>query len=301
MVDQMIAVRGDQIVDVLPVAARGRLRVAGALASRAGPAPRPVVPKARVSDATGTPARPPVLCHKKAGSSRGVPSSGLKGGSPSREASACPTRCQSIGTGSLGNPSAPQGVLDCGAAVAVHVSSSLESSRAHVLASSAPPKGLRVALPGRSGQPRPRRRLPRGTGQAAGRPASISSSPTRPTTCSSRATCCGPTTPWSTASTTTGTSSPPSPTTTASPAPGSANAARVLKPDGAIWVIGSYHNIFRLGVALQDLGFWILNDVIWRKTNPMPNFRGRRFTNAHETLIWAAATPRRASPSTTRP
>ena len=62
---------------------------------------------------------------------------------------------------------------------------------------------------------------------------------------------------------------------------------RVLRPDGAIWVIGSYHNIFRLGVALQDLGFWIQNDVIWRKTNPMPNFRGKRFTNAHETLIWA--------------
>ena len=63
---------------------------------------------------------------------------------------------------------------------------------------------------------------------------------------------------------------------------------RVLKPDGALWVIGSYHNIFRLGTALQDLGFWIQNDVIWRKTNPMPNFRGKRFTNAHETLIWAA-------------
>jgi modification methylase len=62
---------------------------------------------------------------------------------------------------------------------------------------------------------------------------------------------------------------------------------RVLKPDGAIWVIGSYHNIFRIGVALQDLGFWIQNDVVWRKTNPMPNFRGKRFTNAHETLIWA--------------
>ena len=65
-------------------------------------------------------------------------------------------------------------------------------------------------------------------------------------------------------------------------------ARRVLKPDGAIWVIGSYHNIFRLGVALQDLDFWMLNDVIWRKANPMPNFRGTRFTNAHETLIWAA-------------
>jgi modification methylase len=63
---------------------------------------------------------------------------------------------------------------------------------------------------------------------------------------------------------------------------------RVLKPDGAIWVIGSYHNIFRVGTALQDLGFWLLNDVVWRKANPMPNFRGRRFTNAHETLIWAS-------------
>jgi modification methylase len=62
---------------------------------------------------------------------------------------------------------------------------------------------------------------------------------------------------------------------------------RVLKPNGALWVIGSYHNIFRLGTALQDLGFWIHNDIVWRKTNPMPNFRGRRFTNAHETLIWA--------------
>ena len=61
----------------------------------------------------------------------------------------------------------------------------------------------------------------------------------------------------------------------------------VLKDDGAIWVIGSYHNIFRLGAILQDLGFWILNDVVWRKSNPMPNFRGKRFTNAHETLIWA--------------
>lgn len=63
---------------------------------------------------------------------------------------------------------------------------------------------------------------------------------------------------------------------------------RVLKPAGTMWVIGSYHNIFRVGAMLQDLGFWILNDVMWRKTNPMPNFRGRRFTNAHETLIWAA-------------
>jgi len=62
---------------------------------------------------------------------------------------------------------------------------------------------------------------------------------------------------------------------------------RVLKDDGAIWVIGSYHNIFRLGVAMQDMGFWVMNDVIWRKANPMPNFKGTRFTNAHETLIWA--------------
>src|SRR3990167_2908885 len=65
-------------------------------------------------------------------------------------------------------------------------------------------------------------------------------------------------------------------------------ARRVLKPDGALWVIGSYHNIFRVGAILQDLGFWILNDVVWRKTNPMPNFKGTRFTNAHETLIWAS-------------
>ena len=65
-------------------------------------------------------------------------------------------------------------------------------------------------------------------------------------------------------------------------------ARRVLKPTGTIWVIGSYHNIFRVGTTLQDLGFWILNDIIWRKTNPMPNFRGRRFTNAHETMIWAS-------------
>ena len=63
---------------------------------------------------------------------------------------------------------------------------------------------------------------------------------------------------------------------------------RILKPDGAIWLIGSYHNVFRMGTALQDLDYWMLNDVIWRKVNPMPNFRGRRFTNAHETLIWAS-------------
>ncbi len=65
-------------------------------------------------------------------------------------------------------------------------------------------------------------------------------------------------------------------------------ARRLLRKDGTLWVMGAYHNIFRIGAILQDLGFWILNDVIWRKSNPMPNFRGRRFTNAHETLIWAA-------------
>ncbi|MET0251208.1 MAG: site-specific DNA-methyltransferase [Novosphingobium sp.] len=65
-------------------------------------------------------------------------------------------------------------------------------------------------------------------------------------------------------------------------------ARRVLKPGGSLWVIGSYHNIFRVGAILQDLGFWILNDIVWRKSNPMPNFKGTRFTNAHETLIWAA-------------
>jgi modification methylase len=63
---------------------------------------------------------------------------------------------------------------------------------------------------------------------------------------------------------------------------------QVMKPNATLWVIGSYHNIFRVGAILQDLGFWILNDIVWRKSNPMPNFRGRRFTNAHETLIWAA-------------
>ena len=66
---------------------------------------------------------------------------------------------------------------------------------------------------------------------------------------------------------------------------------RVMKPSATLWVIGSYHNIFRVGSILQDLGFWILNDVVWRKTNPMPNFRGRRFTNAHETMIWASRDP----------
>ncbi|MBO0711101.1 MAG: site-specific DNA-methyltransferase [Acetobacteraceae bacterium] len=67
-----------------------------------------------------------------------------------------------------------------------------------------------------------------------------------------------------------------------------AECRRLLRKDGTIWVIGAYHNIYRIGAILQDLGFWILNDIVWRKSNPMPNFRGRRFTNAHETLIWAA-------------
>ena len=66
---------------------------------------------------------------------------------------------------------------------------------------------------------------------------------------------------------------------------------RLMKPAATIVVIGSYHNIFRVGAILQDLGFWILNDIVWRKANPMPNFRGRRFTNAHETMIWAARGP----------
>ncbi len=65
-------------------------------------------------------------------------------------------------------------------------------------------------------------------------------------------------------------------------------ARRILKPNGTIWVMGTYHNIFRLGYLMQNLGFWLLNDIVWRKVNPMPNFRGRRFTNAHETLIWAS-------------
>ena len=70
-----------------------------------------------------------------------------------------------------------------------------------------------------------------------------------------------------------------------------AEARRILKPDGTLWVIGSYHNIFRVGAKVQDQGYWILNDIVWRKANPMPNFRGRRFTNAHETMIWASKGP----------
>jgi modification methylase len=68
-------------------------------------------------------------------------------------------------------------------------------------------------------------------------------------------------------------------------------ARRLMKPDATLWVIGSYHNIFRVGTILQDLGFWVLNDIVWRKANPMPNFRGKRFTNAHETMIWASRSP----------
>lgn len=67
-----------------------------------------------------------------------------------------------------------------------------------------------------------------------------------------------------------------------------AGARRAMKPQATIFVIGSYHNIFRVGAIMQDMGFWILNDIVWRKANPMPNFRGRRFTNAHETMIWAS-------------
>jgi modification methylase len=74
-----------------------------------------------------------------------------------------------------------------------------------------------------------------------------------------------------------------------------AAAKRAMKPDATIFVIGSYHNIFRVGAIMQDLGFWILNDIVWRKANPMPNFRGRRFTNAHETMIWASKGPQAKS------
>ncbi|MGL6044411.1 MAG: site-specific DNA-methyltransferase [Sandaracinobacteroides sp.] len=69
-------------------------------------------------------------------------------------------------------------------------------------------------------------------------------------------------------------------------------ARRLMKPDAGLWVIGTYHNIFRVGAILQDMGFWVLNDIIWRKANPMPNFKGTRFTNAHETLIWASKSQR---------
>ncbi len=98
-------------------------------------------------------------------------------------------------------------------------------------------------------------------------------------------------------STTNGTSSTASPPMTISRATGSTEARRILKDNGTIWVIGSYHNIFRVGALLQDADFWILNDIVWRKSNPMPNFRGTRFTNAHETLSGARRTRRRATPS----
>ena len=105
---------------------------------------------------------------------------------------------------------------------------------------------------------------------------------------------------WWTASTTSGTGSPISPPTMHSRRDWLTECHRLLRKDGTLWVIGAYHNIFRIGAILQDLGFWILNDVIWRKSNPMPNFRGRRFTNAHETLIWAARGRIRVTASTTR-
>ena len=70
------------------------------------------------------------------------------------------------------------------------------------------------------------------------------------------------------------------------------NCKRLLKDDGGLWIIGSYHNIFRIGKILQDLNFWILNDVIWVKSNPLPNFRATRLTNAHETLIWCSKNPK---------
>ena len=85
-----------------------------------------------------------------------------------------------------------------------------------------------------------------------------------------------------------GTSSRASPTTTSFSREWLAAARRVLKDNGSIWVIGSYHNIYRVGSVMQDLGYWFLNDIVWRKSNPMPNFRGRRFTNAHETMLWCS-------------
>ena len=93
-------------------------------------------------------------------------------------------------------------------------------------------------------------------------------------------------------STTNGTSSTRSPPTIGFTRAWLGEARRILKDDGTLWVIGSYHNIFRVGAALQDEGYWLLNDIVWRKANPMPNFKGTRFTNAHETLIWAAKSQR---------
>ena len=140
-----------------------------------------------------------------------------------------------------------------------------------------------------------------GTEEDPGGLASISSSPIRPTICSSRAASRGPTRARSTRSTTHWdkfASFEAYDRFTKALAVGMPPRAEAQR---RLWVIGSYHNIFRVGTILQDLGFWILNDVIWRKTNPMPNFRGRRFTNAHETLIWAARdASSRNTPSTTR-
>jgi modification methylase len=124
--------------------------------------------------------------------------------------------------------------------------------------------------------------------------------PTRPITCSSRAPCIDPTTRRSMQSMTIGTSSTSFAAYDEFTRAWLAAARRLLKPDGAIWVIGSYHNIFRVGAELQNQGFWILNDVVWRKSNPMPNFRGKRLTNAHETMIWASKSEGANTPSTTR-
>ena len=112
--------------------------------------------------------------------------------------------------------------------------------------------------------------------------------PTRPIISSSRATFTAPTIPRSTRSTIIGISSDSFKVYDTFTSNWLAAARRLLKPNGALWVIGSYHNVFRMGTELQNQGFWILNDVVWRKSNPMPNFRGKRFTNAHETLIWAS-------------
>ena len=134
----------------------------------------------------------------------------------------------------------------------------------------------------------PQGRLRRRARQAAGKIGRRRSSPTRPTICSSTAICTGPTSPRSTRSTIDWDQFESFAAYDAFTRAWLLAARRVLKPNGTIWVIGSYHNIFRVGATMQDLGFWILNDVVWRKTNPMPNFRGRRFQNAHETLIWAS-------------
>ena len=134
----------------------------------------------------------------------------------------------------------------------------------------------------------PRRRLRRGDARAARRRASTWSSPIRPTTCSCEGELHRPDNSRVDAVDDAWDRFASFAAYDAFTRAWLAAARRLLKPDGAIWVIGSYHNVFRLGAALQDARFWILNDVIWRKANPMPNFRGKRLTNAHETLIWAA-------------